>query len=100
MSETRATTRLREALAGIDRIAAAGVSRYYPEPIKLDTEGSAIFVARVQADALLTIAAPLVEELSKRPQTQWGDIVAALRAKAAEITDAASSKALSQEDTK
>jgi hypothetical protein len=57
------------------------------QPIKLDTAGSAKFVARVQADALLTIAAPLIEELSKRPQTAWGDIIAALREKANELDE-------------
>lgn len=55
--------------------------------INLDIVTSAQFVNKVQADALLTIAVPLIEELSKRPQTQWGEIIVALRNKAKELDD-------------
>lgn len=54
-------------------------------PIKLDIVSSAQFTARVQSDALTSIAIPMIEELSKRPQTHWGEIIKALRAKAADL---------------
>lgn len=64
----------------------AGEAVAKPGPIKLDIAGSALFVSRVQAEALLTIAVPLVEELSKRPQTHWGEIIVALREKAVALS--------------
>lgn len=54
----------------------------YPTPIKLDTAGSAVFVARVQADAMRNIVVPIIEELSKQPTTKWGEIIDALRSEA------------------
>lgn len=59
------------------------------EPIKVDIATAAQFVMRVQADALLSIAVPLIEELSKRPQTQWGVIIEHLRARALNLNAAA-----------
>ncbi len=63
-------------------LAAAPAAPAHAPPIKLDVAGSALFVAKVQAAALLAIAVPLIEELSKRPQTHWGEIIHALRKQA------------------